>query len=288
LRATQSVRVPQSLRGSLVLILVTAFWGSSFVIIKLMLPGFPASMINIARFVVATIVLLPWARRDRRVWIIGAELAVWLFAGYASQSIGLRYTTVNRSAFITAMNVIFVPILSRAFGGRIRPLIWAAAITALAGCGLLSYDGAAPNIGDLWSLVTAITYAIYIVRIGTVAKQYDALPLALAQLVPVVLLNALWVGFDHPQFSHLPWAGVIYLGLAATAATTWLQAVGQQTVLAAQAAVIYTLEPVFAAIFGFMVLHESLGPRGFVGAALILLAAITSQIPAFVPSEAPR
>jgi drug/metabolite transporter (DMT)-like permease len=266
-------------QGAALLILITALWGSSFVVIKQIIADVPAAQINFARFAIAAVSLLPFLRMDRRMWRFALELSIWLFAGFATQTIGLKYTTVNRSAFITAMNVIFVPMLAAIFGKRIRPIVWAAAVTALVGCGLLCGAGGKPNIGDLWSLGTAITWSIYIFRLGSIAAEFAPLPLAMAQFLPVMMLCSIWTAATPHHVEAYHWPALLYLGLGATTITTWLQAAGQRVVRAPQAAVIFTLEPVFAAGFGFLMLGETLTLRGITGAALIIVAAITCQLP---------
>jgi drug/metabolite transporter (DMT)-like permease len=277
------MRMPGSVSprvGAGFLLLAAALWGSSVVVIKPILGDVPAAWINTARFAIAAVVLLPFIRADRKIWLAGIELSVWLFAGFATQTIALRYTTVNRCAFITAMNVIFVPLIAALFGRRIRPIIWGAAITSLVGCALLCRDGSGQNIGDLWTLGTAITWAMYILRLESKAGDFPPLPLAIAQLIPVALLSGVWMA-AHPELPvHFHWPAMLFLGLAATAATTWLQAVGQRVVPAPQAAVIFTLEPVFTAVFAYLILHEHLNMTGAIGAALIIVAAFATQIPA--------
>jgi drug/metabolite transporter (DMT)-like permease len=266
--------------GAGLLLLAAALWGSSVVIIKPILSDVPAAWINTARFVIAVVAMLPFIRADRKIWLAGIELSGWLFAGFATQTIALRYTTVNRCAFITAMNVIFVPLIAALFGRRIRPIIWAAAITSLVGCALLCRDGSGPNIGDLWTLGTAITWAMYILRLESKAGNFPPLPLAIAQLIPVAILSGVWMAAHPEPPVHFHWPALLFLGLAATAATTFLQAVGQRVVPAPQAAVIFTLEPVFTAVFAYLILHERLNMTGGIGAGLIILAAFATQIPA--------
>ena len=257
--------------------LATALWGSSFVVIKQISPVMPASAICLARFAIAAIALFTFIRFDRKVWRYGIELSIWLFAGYATQAIALRYTTVNRCAFITATYVVFVPLLAAIYGHRVRPIVWIAAVIALGGGGLMCGEGGGPNIGDLWSLGTAITWSVYIFRIEAIAPKFRPLPLAISQLIPVALFSSVWFSASPQHIAGFHWPALIYLGLAATAATTWLQAFAQQVVPAPQAAVIFTLEPVFAAIFGYFMLGEQLAIRGMIGAVLIILAAIAGQ-----------
>ncbi|MGD0541624.1 MAG: DMT family transporter [Tepidisphaeraceae bacterium] len=265
--------------GAALLLLAAALWGSSVVVIKPILPDLPAAWINVARFAIAAVALSPFIRADTRIWLTGMELGGWLFAGYATQTTALLYTTVNRCAFITAMNVIFVPLIAALFGRRIRPVIWAAAVTAFIGCGLLCHDGSGPNIGDFWTLLTAITWAVYILRLESKAADFPPLPLAIAQIVPVALLSGVWMSVHRQPLVHFHWPALLFLGLAATATTTCLQAIGQRVVPAPQAAVIFTLEPVFTAVLAYLILHQRLTPTGGLGAALIVLAALATQLP---------
>jgi drug/metabolite transporter (DMT)-like permease len=263
-----------------ILIFTSAAWGSAFTVMKDLLPDVSAAGINLGRFAIASVALLPFARFEKKLWLAGSELGVWLFAGYASQTLGVHYTTINRCAFITAMNVVFVPIIASFFGQSARLLVWFAAVLALGGCGLLSWDNTGgPNAGDLWSLVTAVTFALYIVRMEAIARRFRPLPLAFAQVVPIALLSLIWFVFTPMPSTHFHLGALLYLGLVATAATTLLQALGQRAIPAPQAAVIFTLEPVFAVIFGYLILGEVPTPRGAMGAVMIIVAAILSQMP---------
>ena len=268
--------------GAAMLVLASALWGSSFVAIKQISSGMPASAICVARFTIAATVLLPFISLDRKTWRYGIELSIWLFAGYATQAVALRHTSVNRCAFITAMYVVLTPLLAATLGHRVRGIVWAAAIVALTGCGLLCGDGRGPNIGDVWSLGTAITWAVYIFRMEAVASQFKPLPLAIAQLGPMALLSGLWFGISPGHVTQPHWPLLIYLGLACTAATTWLQASGQRVVPSPQAAVIFSLDPVFAAIFGYIFLGEVLNVRELIGAIMIIAAAILCQLPSIL------
>jgi drug/metabolite transporter (DMT)-like permease len=162
-------------------------------------------------------------------------------------------------------------------------VVWVAAALALAGTAVLSYDRAPPNLGDLWTLVTAVTYAVYILRLEPLANRFGALPLTAVQLWVVAALSAGWVAAEGHAIAVMDWkpvAAVLYLALVTTALTTWLQAIGQRTVPAAQAALLYTLEPVWAVAFAWLVVREGLGVRGWAGAAAILGGAVVSQWPA--------
>lgn len=262
------------------LLVVTALWGSTFVVIKLAVGVVAPSVVILGRFALAAVVFVPWLRRDRRLLLIGVELGFWLCAGYATQTVGLQYTTASQSAFITVLNVIIVPMLAAALGQSVRWPVWVAAVFAVLGVGLLTGGVTHLNAGDGWTLLCALTYAVYVLRLGQNAGRYPLLPLTAAQLWGVVVFAVLWVGSTRPSFAHMPWLLLIYLGLVTTALTTLLQTLGQRWVGAPEAAVIYALEPVWAAVFAFVFLGERLGGVGLSGAGLIVMATVLSQWPA--------
>jgi drug/metabolite transporter (DMT)-like permease len=272
--------------GTLMLLAGTTAWGSTYVVVKDTQDAIgPAAMV-FGRFLIAGILFLPFMRQGIRHWRAGLELGFWLWAGYATQAVGLQYTTVPRSAFITTIFVIFVPILSALEGKRVRALVWIAAAVALAGTGLLSFDGGNPNWGDAWALGTAAVWGVYIHRIGAYAQRIPAMPLAAVHIWGVVLFAAVsTVAARHPV-GTIPWLALIYLGVVASALTTLLQSAGQQSVPAPQAAIIFTLEPVFASILAFFVNGTRLGGGGWIGAILILLAAVLSQAPTLFADRA--
>jgi drug/metabolite transporter (DMT)-like permease len=260
------------------LALATFLWGTTFVVTKNALTGFPASELILGRFLVAGIVFLPFLRLGRKLWLAAIELGTLLWLGFATQTIGLRYTTVDRSAFITSMSVIIVPVFAGMMGRSTRWIVWLAALVALAGVGLLSHDGSPPNRGDLWTLLCAVFWAIYIARLEGFTAALPSRPLTAVQLWVVVLLSAGWTLAAGPPRQAIPWPGILYLGLFATAATTWFQTLGQKWVSAGQAAVLYTLEPLWAAGFSWIFLRETLGKSGLVGGAMILGAALLSGV----------
>ena len=279
----------QRSKGVAILSLTTFIWGTTFVITQNALAHFPASALVLLRFVIAGILFLPFLRTGWRLWTAAFELGALLWLGFATQTIGLRYTTVDRSAFITSMHVIFVPAFAGLLGRSSRPIIWIAAVMALLGVGLLSHDVSPPNLGDCWTLACAVIWAIYITRLETLTAKLPSTALTAAHIWVVIVLSAGWTYFAHEKIGPIPWKAVIYLGVAATAATTWFQTVGQKWVSAPQAAVVYTLEPVWAAIFAWIFLAQRLGPRGWEGGGLILSAALLTQLPkqktVTVPSE---
>lgn len=268
------------LLGIFYLNLATLFWGSTFVLVKDSLQTLGPGQINFVRFAIATLVFVPFLfRRDARLWWAGLELGAVLFLAYLTQTVGLQYTTASRSAFITTLYVVALPMLLGVLGHRLGWPIWLAAGLAIGGVGLLSYDGSPPNPGDLWTLGTALAYAVYIWRLELFARRFPTLPLTGLQMLTVALLSLAWMLWEEPRWpTHFPYFSLLYLGLVASALCIWLQALGQRRVLAPQAAIIFTLEPVYAAAFAYVLLGERLGLQGWVGASLIVSATLISQL----------
>ncbi len=271
-------RTRERLLGALLLVLLTVVWGSSFAVIRGAVAGFPPSLLVLLRFLVAAAIFLPWLRGGRGLALAGLELGFWLVVGYGTQAVGLLYTTAGRSAFITALSVVLVPLFAGLLGRPVPRRVWVGAGLALLGVGLLTFEGGPPNVGDLWTLFTALSYAIFILRLEDYARTLGAGRLTLAQVFGVLLWAFLWVGLERPAAAAIPWPAVLYLGVVATALATWLISAGQSRVTAAEAAVIYALEPVWAALFAYLLLGEALGAQGILGAALVLFAILYSQL----------
>ncbi len=271
---------PHTARGIALLTFTTFLWGTTFIVTKSALDHFPASELILLRFLVAGIIFIPFLRLGRKLWLAAFELGFLLWVGFATQTIGLRYTTVDRSAFITSMHVIFVPVLAGMMGRSTRLIVWLAALIALAGVALLSHDGSSPNRGDLWTLLCAITWAVYIARLENLTADLPSKPLTAAHLWVVILFSAGWTTCTGISHGPTPWRAILYLGLFATAATTWFQTIGQKWVSAPQAAVLYTLEPVWAALFSWIFGFGLLGVSGQIGGTMILAAALLTQWPA--------
>ncbi|MFC4452624.1 DMT family transporter [Deinococcus sonorensis] len=281
--------------GLALLILVTAIWGSTFAVVKDATDSLAPAVLIAWRFSIGTLALLPLVLLWRRpattrpaaadastpLWRDGLLLGLWLVAGYGTQTIALTSTSANRAAFITALSVVMVP-LYQALVARTRlgAGLWGAVLLAVGGLALLSWEGGALVVGDVWALACAITYAGFIVTLERTAQRHDALPYTLAQLVAVAALAWLWALLSGAPLLPPPqtWGPLLYLGVVASAVTTLLQTLGQRWVSAVEASVIYALEPVAASIFSFFLLGERVGARGFLGGAMVVAATLLSQL----------
>ena len=180
-----------------------------------------------------------------------------------------------------------VPLLGWLLGRGISLKIFAAALLAFSGIGVMSGQGGAMGWGDLWVLGCAFSYAIYILITEAVTAKHSPLQLTAVQLVTIALLGVIWTVSTLPLESLTQlvtqqlwphWEALVYLGVIATALTTWTQVVAQRHLRATEAAILYSLEPVFAAVFSFWWLGERLSLREGIGALLVLTAMIWSQI----------
>ena len=268
--------------ATLTLIVITIIWGSTFVIVKETVASVPPPLLLALRFSVAAL-LFAWVRPSRKAIKPGLILGVLSFVGFATQTVGLVSTTASKAAFITGLSVILTPLFSALwFRQSVPARAFGAAAVALVGLGLMSLTGpVGVTAGDLWVLGTAVFYALYILYLAEVAPRYGALELSALQFWPMALLAWLWALPQLGQITELSagsvWS-IVYLGAVATALVSVLQVRAQRVVSAPVAALVFVLEPVFAAAFAYVLLGESLGVWGWVGAGLIGVAMLLSEL----------
>nr|BAL58421.1 permease, DMT superfamily [Candidatus Acetothermum autotrophicum] len=267
--------------GVLLLILVTVIWGSTFAVIKETIETVPVPILLAIRFSFAALVLL-WVKPERKTLIPGLILGLLSFAGYATQTVGMLTTTASKAAFITGLSVILTPIVGAIWlRHRVPMRAWLAAILALIGLGLMTLNPTEGLvIGDFWVLGTALAYALYIVYLGEIAAHHKPIVLTALQIIVVALLSWGWAVPELRVLKNLSSSDIfalLYLAIFATALVLWLQALAQRVVPAYAAALIFALEPVFAAIFAYFLLGETLSLQGWLGGALVVLAMIMGE-----------
>ena len=269
-------------QGILLLVLTTLVWGTTFPVVKDAIASLSPGVLISSRFLLATLVLAPFCRSiNRSLLMDGVLLGAPLFIAFVTQVIGLESIPANRSAFIVSLNVILVPLLSVLVGRRLSVKIAIAAGLAIVGVGVMSWEGGAFAIGDLWTFGCALSYAVYILILESIAPKHPLLSLTAAQLAVVTLLGLIWTGPElwvEIQAIQMNLGVIVYLGVMATAVTTWTQVVAQRALAATEVAIVYTLEPLFATVFSFLWLGEQLGQRGLLGAAIVLAATLLSQL----------
>ncbi len=282
----------RSLKAHLLLILVTFVWGSTFVLIKNALNDITPLFFNAIRMTLAAAVLgaIYWKNIrhiSRGAFLGGFLTGIMMYAGYEFQTYGLKLTTPSKSAFLTGMSVVLVPFVLR-FGWRKRINSWTVLgiIIACLGLFFLTVPGGAGalngiNLGDVLTIGCAICFAFQIVLVGQASERHGFEPIAFMQVATsAVLMFGTAPIAEHPHVTWTPvviW-GIVITGLLGTAAAFTVQAWAQQFTPATHTALIFLLEPVFAWAASYVVLHERLGVRSSLGAALILAGVIVSEL----------
>ncbi len=277
------------LRSDLTLLLVAVVWGTGFVAQRFGANSMSALYFNMARYLIAGLLLLALGRfrwrLERRYLPLAALAGTLLFAATGFQQWAIGATTVGNVAFITGLYVVVVPILLfLLFRQRTGRAAWAAALLAAAGVALLSLeDSFQVRPGDLLALLGAILWASHVILIGRLPRSADSYTFAIAQFLVCAALNlAAGLAFDAPGISRiaLAWQAVLYSAAFPTAIGFTLQIFGQRNAPPVDAAIVLSLETVFGAFFGFLFFAEGFAPRQLVGCALILAAIVLSQIKA--------
>ena len=278
------------------LLLITMVWGTTFPLLKSAATTLSGLEISAVRFAVAAVCMAPFIWKvPRRTWIDGALLGALALVSYVAQAYGLQFISSNRSAFLTSLAVLIVPVLGLLWGGRLSAIMIGAALMACAGIGLMSWEGGAHLLGDSATLLCALAYALYVIVLSQRSGGHDSRQLTATQIAFMAVFSAGWIGLAGLGNDSLTtlgtrlaphWVSLLYLGVIATAGMLLLQAIAQRKVSADKAAVVYAMEPVFAALFGWLWLNEVLSARAAVGGAMVVVAVILSEIKPRTPHRA--
>jgi drug/metabolite transporter (DMT)-like permease len=286
LAPTERVDVSRQAKAEGLLAVVAFIWGSTFVIVKGALADASPLPFLAIRFTLAGILLwvvLSRGRVDREAIKPGLVLGAFLFVGYLCQTSGLTLTTPSKSAFITGFGVIVVPLILMFRGVRLRTANMMGAAGGFLGIYLLVAPSKlhAVNLGDVLTLLGALSFAVHIVLVGGYARRFSFLHLVPVQILVVGLLAALASPLQPARTLHwtarLVFALVVTVLLATGFAFT-VQNWAQQYTPPAHTALIFALEPVFAAVASRVATGEHLGGRVLLGSALILGGMVASEV----------
>ncbi|UFH51225.1 DMT family transporter [Pseudomonas sp. KNUC1026] len=267
--------------------LVTALWGWSFVAIHSALQEISASSLNAYRFIFGSIAMTPFVSGAlRKVPILAilqsAGVGFILFLAFTFQTSGLAYTSASNASFITGLAVVFTPVFSYLLFGEVPNKRQAAgAVLATLGLGLLTLKEFSTHIGDLLVLVCAIFTALHVVLLSKYSKNVDPLPLAYVQVLVVGLLSLAW-SFLEGTLAPVRTTGVflslIVIGVLGTAVAYYVQTRAQVGAKASTIALILVFEPVFGGIFGYLIGGDRLTETNVVGACLILVGMVVTEL----------
>lgn len=274
-----------SLLATVALLAVTAAWGSTFFLIKDLVEVVPPVDFLAVRFAIAAAAL--FLVRPRAVLELGGDslrrgVVLGLVYGGAQilQTVGLAHTDASVSGFVTGMYVVFTPILAAlVLRQRIGLLVWIAVAVATAGLAFLSLEGLAIGYGEGITLLSAVLYALHIVMLGAWTSAREAYGLAVVQMAVIAVMC---FAISAPGGVVLPqtggqWVSMVYMALVAGALAMLAQTWAQAHLPATRAAIIMSMEPVFAAGFAIGFTDETLTERTLAGGALVLTAMLLAE-----------
>lgn len=278
----------------LLLLLMSMIWGSTFVAQQIgMEKGLGPMTYNGLRFALGCIVLVPvilWRKKiiapiceASEFPFKGSLLAgLFLFAAAGFQQIGLQYTSSANSGFITGFYILFVPLIGLFLGHKAPKSLWVAILVCLFGFYLLSVTGNFKvSKGDVLTMICAVLWACQILVVDNIASKGDPIQIACLQFAICAVLSALsGVFFEHATFSQIKDASgaIAYGGIMSVGIAFTLQVVCQKRCPPAPAAIIMSLESIFAAIAGYLVLSQTLTSRAILGCCLIFAGVLMAQL----------
>jgi len=290
-------------KGESALILTTVIWGGTFAIIKTALHSISPMMFLTLRFTTAAIILLPFVytklmKMNSYAVKGGLILGFLYFGGFAAQTIGLNYTSATKSGFITGTFIIFTPffqiLMEKKMPGKGNVIGIGLVILGLLflfsrGTHFLDLFhelGSNFNIGDIFTFVCAFFYALYIVYLDIISKKVDYMPLVFMQVaftaVSAILFGLVFqfTGVDQTSFiiNKDVILAVVYTSLLATIITTILQTKYQKYTTPSKAGIIFSLEPIFAAIVAYFLLSEKISNFGYIGCIFIFCGLLISEV----------
>jgi len=288
--------------GEGALLFNTLIWGGTFALIKNAFTDVSPLLFLGLRFGLATLIFLPFVytqlrTTNKKTLIAGAILGVFYFSGFATQSVGLNLTTATKSGFITGTFVIFIPILQLIIEKR-KPKWFnlVSVFLVLIGLVMLSSKGDNAidffkqlgsdfNFGDILTLICAILFAFQVVYVDVFTKKYDFLPMVFVQLLITGLGGFIFSfifsisALEEVRFTMnmSVVSAILYTSIFASIIATVIQLKYQKIVSPTKAGIIFSIEPIFAAVFAYFLLSEKISNFGFVGCVVIFLGLIVSE-----------
>jgi len=284
------------LRSDLILLLATIIWGFAFVAQRIGMEFVGPFTFNGVRFTLGTLVLIPFLFTgkkfkpkdtsfvtSKRTILIGVVCTgILLFGGVSLQQVGLETTTAGKAGFITGLYVVFVPIAGIFLGHKTNSFTWLGVLFSALGLYLLSIkSGLQIEHGDILVLACAFVFTFHVLLIGWLSPRMNSFHLAIGQFAICAFLNLL-VAFSIESINverimeaafPIVYGGIFSVGIAYT-----LQVIAQKDAPPAHASIILSMEAVFAAIGGWVILHESFSQRSLAGCCLMLAGMLIVQV----------
>lgn len=288
------------------LALCSLLWGATFVVVRNALDHVSVFLFLALRFTIAALLMSAYRPRalkslHRQELLAGGLLGLFLFGGYAFQTAGLQYTTPAKSGFVTGSSVVLVPLLLGIFWRRhLTAWIYGGTLAAIGGIFLLTVPAeglSRLNRGDWLTLIAAALYAVHIILVGEYARRHSGAALGVLQVAACAALawlaaaSASLTSWQEIRFDGRmeALAGIAICAVFATAIAFSVQLWAQRYTTPSHAAIIFTLEPVFAVVTSYLVIGERLNGRSLLGGALVLAGILIAELlgPAAVESPEP-
>ena len=283
------------LRGNLMLLAASFFWGTTFVAQILGMEGLGPYTYAATRFALGVLFIgaLWFLYRDKRAeqrragtfrsgFRAGIPVGLAMFVGVTLQQVALLYTTAGKTAFITTVYIVLVPLAAVLLGQRVRAVQWGGAVLAFAGVYFLSAHGETTiNTGDLLVLICSFFWMAQILLIDRYARAVDAIELCFMQMIICTIGSAVLAAiYESFAWSDIWGAAVpiLYAGLFSCGVAYTCQILGQAYVEPTQAAILMSTEAIFAAVAGWIVLGETMSGVQLLGCALLLGGALMAQV----------
>ncbi len=289
--------------GEITLLFNTLIWGGTFALIKDAFTNISPMLFLGLRFGLATLIILPFVyshlkNTNKKTILAGSILGLFYFAGFVTQTIGLNLTTATKSGFITGTFVVFIPILQLIIERR-KPKWYNLVSVLLVLIGLIMLSSKGDNLfefimqlgsdfnsGDLFTLICAILFAFQVVYVDIFTKKYNYLPMVFVQLL-ITGVGGFVLSFFFSMTSIEPIKftintslifAILYTSIFASVLATVIQLKFQKAVSPTKAGIIFSIEPIFAAIFAYFLLSEKISNFGLVGCVLIFIGLIASEV----------
>lgn len=273
--------------ADLALLFVAIVWGSGFVVTKNSLEHLTPMYLVFYRFIIASVLLgiimhKRLLRAEKKDIKAGMLIGVFLFGGFAFQTVGLQYTQAGTQAFITATYVVMVPFLYWAIAKK-KPDKYElfAALVCTIGIGILSLgDNLSMGYGEFLTLICAVMFALHVASIGYFAPKSDTIVIAVVQLATTAVLSLILALFTEGvnfTIHRDAIGGIVYLGVFSSMLAFLIQTVAQKYTTSTHTAIILSMEAVFGSILGIIILNEDITIKFLIGCFAILVAVITSE-----------
>jgi drug/metabolite transporter (DMT)-like permease len=283
------------LKADLLLILVTLFWGSSYLFMKMGLESLGEFNLIALRFgfafLLASAIFFRRLRNSNlQTFKYASLLGFILFVVFIAITFGLKTTSTSNAGFLVSLTVIFVPLISIfVFKRKIESKLIISILLAMTGIALLTIQLPFKiTLGDLLCIATALFYAIHIIVVSFAAQEVDTLNLGILQLGFAALYGLIFSFiFETPSLPDTAnaWIAILVLSIFCSALGFIIQIVAQKYTSATRTGLIFSLEPVFAALFGYLFAHEILSINGYIGAFLVLFSVILSSVKLNIPDK---